>query len=182
MGIILTEELLEDIEVDEYIDSILDEEPCSINENNLRYERSMRLCERPNNKSKIPTMKGLILYIGNNEKHEYPRIKVAKAGTNPSVFRSKHNEYDEVYIKTHINQGDEDISLYYRDDNNNESSIPKIINKKQEEELKGFFRRNGEILWSCTGSSNTSCSIDSICKDIIRNEVEYAKRAKSNAI
>lgn len=178
MGIILTEEILDEVEFNEYIDSILDDEEI-INENNLKYERSLRLCEKPDNKSKIPTMKGLILYIGNNERHEYPRIKVAKSGTNPSVFRNKHSEYDEVYIKNHIDpNGTEDINLFYKDNSNNESLIPKIINKKQEDEVKEFFRRNGEILWSCTGSSSTNYSIDRICKDIIRNEVEYAKRTK----
>ena len=156
MGIILTKELLEDIEIEDYIDSILDDEFGPIDESKLSGGKSIKNC-MDGRYNKIPTMKGLYIMIGNNDYHTNPRIKVSSSSA--STFR-RNEDYTEIFMQTDKSSGKIEISI--------KGNL--TIRQSDLNNVENFMKRNKDALFD---NANGKIDDKELSRRIVGREIEY---------
>lgn len=113
----------------------------------------------------IPTLKGISLFIGNDQtsKHNGPRVKATNI-QNPN-FR-KHEQYDEIYTLSKTPP----IVINYASEIKGKVGKRKHLTSNQEQEIIEFMERNLDILWS-----NSLKQVDDIAlyQSVLKTEKEF---------
>ena len=181
MGIILTEEILDEIDkfVEDYTSSdnidemvyigrdLVDIMMSSLEESEvLQSGQKMKLCEREGNTTRIPTMNGMTIMIGSNN-HNCPRLKIIKKGKGSKRSNFASGSYNEIFMRNKCTPEDNiEPILDYKGKCD--------LSKQEMEMVKSFMKRNSDILWNNSGTNSTLSDKDLVRK-IIDNEIKFAK-------